>query len=229
MEQTWHSPSYCPANFLLDLLVTGKKVRCNVIPLGGFGDLQPLCVLAKMKFIWWVAQKDRWNAGSHSSSCWEAIVFLVSELLYREAHLTSLWGEGTSPFTYSTATKCRLQTNQSNITIRAPLFFFQVFFLSGPGYYLLSESLLYRAHICLLAQSMLHSLSECPGFVERYCICSLDLTHELMINSGTLQPSQLSTFFWSTFTTQHFNWLNMVSASDWSWRERQCLITAPEK
>lgn len=112
-----------------------------------------------MKFIWRVAQKDRWNAGSHSSSCWEAIVFLVSELLYREAHLISLWGEGTSPFTYSTATKCRLQTNQSNITIRVHFFlvlgfFFQVFFLSGPRYYLLSESLLYRAHICLLAQHL---------------------------------------------------------------------------
>lgn len=83
------------------------KVRGNVTPLVGFGDLQPLCVLANMKFIWTVAWKDRWNAGSHSSSCWEAIVFLVSELLYREAHPTSVWGEGTSPFTYSTATKCR--------------------------------------------------------------------------------------------------------------------------
>lgn len=95
------------------LVTHWQKVRGNVIPLVGFGDLQPLFVLAKMKFIWRVAQKDRWNAGSHSSSCWEAIVFLVSELLYREAHLTSLWEEGTSPFTYFTATKCRLQTNQS--------------------------------------------------------------------------------------------------------------------
>lgn len=93
------------------LVTHWQKVRGNVTPLVGCGDLQPLCVLAKMKVIWRVAPKDRWNAGSHSSSCWEAIVFLVSELLYREAHLTSVWGEGISPFTYSTATKCRLQTN----------------------------------------------------------------------------------------------------------------------
>lgn len=74
------------------LVTHWRKVRGNVIPLVGFGDLQPLFVLAKTKFIWRVARKDRWNAGSHSSSCWETIVFLVPELLCREAHLTSLWG-----------------------------------------------------------------------------------------------------------------------------------------
>lgn len=108
------------------LVTHWQKVRGNVTPLVGFGDLQPFCVLAKMKVIWRVAPKDRWNAGSHSSSCWDAIVFFVSELLYREAHLTSVWGEGISPFTYSTATKYRLQTNQSNIMIRVPFFWSRV-------------------------------------------------------------------------------------------------------
>lgn len=46
-----------------------QKVRCNVIPLVGFGDLQPLFTLAKVKFIWKVARKDRWNTGSRTNSC----------------------------------------------------------------------------------------------------------------------------------------------------------------
>lgn len=91
-----------------------QKVRGNVIPLVGFGDLQPLSVLAKMKSIWRVARKDRWNTGSHTTSCWEAIVVSGSELHHRAAHPISLFffWEGCSPLTYSTVTKCKFQTSQ---------------------------------------------------------------------------------------------------------------------
>lgn len=165
--QLWSRPGTLPAIVLqtsCKIVTPWQKVRGNVIPLVGFGDLQPLFVLAKVKFIWRVARKDRWNTGSQSH---HQLLGSYCSLRFRatpqrsSSYFTFFW-EGCSPFICPTVTKCKFQTSRSSVMIQGSFLLVSnsvqcVASLQGPD-------------LLASCESVLRSLSDCLGFVERYCI-----------------------------------------------------------